>query len=397
MTALEYNLMCVSTLSYVWQFCVADASVLSVERKMLQRLAGCPRFTFTTEAMWSLDSLGMSTNFKSIKASNIAAIVRMSMRTATSFAKMRALLDQASLDDHAPLASITSRECDWFDTPAIVNTMQRAMDHAFLPDVKVLPWQSFLRDVSSRGDAGDSFQKAVLAEIQCQIHQFDAAGFLSRRMRRWHPEVSEQARTWWSFCGAFALQLARHELRGAAQCVVAAYLKTILNGWSTSRRCGVVDRTKCAFQCGSKLDCIEHYLRCKRVEQVWFGVFGTEWGPFEARLAIGSCEEASRVSRAFFLYGLMSAYNFMRYNGSSGDVEFVTNIVRCKITMAAGRSTAYMRTCLQGPRNRHTDRIEHNSDTAPISTILFTFRKRALFQKAVKRPRSPVVKRRRLR
>ena len=42
---LECNVMCVSTLSYVWQFCQAGCEVLSAESKMMQRMTASPRYT----------------------------------------------------------------------------------------------------------------------------------------------------------------------------------------------------------------------------------------------------------------------------------------------------------------------------------------------------------------
>ena len=65
---MEYNIMCISTLTFIGQFCAVDASVLATEAKMLQRMTGCPRYTFSKEALWSLSKLGMATSFKSLGA-----------------------------------------------------------------------------------------------------------------------------------------------------------------------------------------------------------------------------------------------------------------------------------------------------------------------------------------
>ena len=59
MAVLGYNIMCITTLSYIWQFCVASHTVLATEYRMLQKLVGSPRYTFSKEALWSLDALGM--------------------------------------------------------------------------------------------------------------------------------------------------------------------------------------------------------------------------------------------------------------------------------------------------------------------------------------------------
>ena len=66
---------------------------------MLQKLTGCPRYTFTKEALWSLELFGMAKGFNSIRICNTAAMIRMVLQTATSFTKMKLCLDEALSDD----------------------------------------------------------------------------------------------------------------------------------------------------------------------------------------------------------------------------------------------------------------------------------------------------------
>ena len=40
------------------------------------------------------------------------------------------------------------REVTSFDTPAIVNTLQKTIDYAFLPDVHITAWRFFLKAMS---------------------------------------------------------------------------------------------------------------------------------------------------------------------------------------------------------------------------------------------------------
>ena len=49
---LEYNVMCIPALGYIAQFHASSHEVLAMEAKMLQRLTGCPRSTFTKQAMF---------------------------------------------------------------------------------------------------------------------------------------------------------------------------------------------------------------------------------------------------------------------------------------------------------------------------------------------------------
>ena len=265
--------MCITTLSYVWQFAVATPYVLATEARMLQRLVACPRFTFSKDALLNLDAVGMATSFKSVQVCNIAAIVRMTLQTSSSFGPMKRLLDEARTDDTAPMMMLASEEYDFFDTPAIVNTMQKVIDHAFLPGALVPAWKFGISTI----DCNEGIQKQVVKQYHQITSQFNAANFMTKRMARWSALVSADAQVWWTFCGAFAVQFCTVDLQGAPQCVVAAVLKTLLNGWCTSRRFSESE-SLCKFGCGQKADCIEHYIQCAVVQRIWRELFRKEWG-----------------------------------------------------------------------------------------------------------------------
>ena len=169
---------------------------------MLQRLAGCPRYTLSEEALWSLDALGMASIFKSVQVQSTASMIRMVLQSATTFFKMKALYDEALDEDDRMLRSLVSREVPAFDTPAIVNTLQKAIDYEFLPDKLHTAWK---------------------LHFQSLVHGTQSE-FLSKRMQRWRPAVSDTGKNWWDFCGPFAVNLCRHELSGAPRCVGAAYI-----------------------------------------------------------------------------------------------------------------------------------------------------------------------------
>ena len=105
---------------------------------MLQRMVGSPRYTFSKESLWSLGTLGMAKSFKSVKICNVAAMVRLALETATTFRNMSIRWDEALQDDNSPMLCLASREYDFFDTPAIVTMLQKAVDHVFLPDIHIL-------------------------------------------------------------------------------------------------------------------------------------------------------------------------------------------------------------------------------------------------------------------
>ena len=151
---------------------------------------------------------------------------------------------------------------------------------------------------------------------------------MTKRMARWSALVSADAQVWWTFCGAFAVQFCTVDLQGAPQCVVAAVLKMLLNGWCTSRRFSESE-SLCKFGCGQKADCIEHYIQCAVVQRIWRELFRKEWGACEDRPAIGCSDPLERMQRGYFLYGIFMLYNFLRH--ASSVVDFVEYRKRCRL------------------------------------------------------------------
>ena len=372
-SVLEYNIMCVTTLSYIGQFCVTPQSVLAVEARMLQKLTGCPRYTFTKEALWSLELFGMAKGFNSIRICNTAAMIRMVLQTATSFTKMKLCLDEALSDDQCMMLSLATNEVTMFDTPAIVNTLQTAIDCAFLPDIHHTAWKLQLQSFAGVARNTD-FQGTIIRYLSATTLEFNASDFLTKRMARW--PVSDAAKPWWGFIGPFVMQLCQHGLRGAPQCVIAAYIKIVLNGWASARRFKL-HHSQCVFNCGSRQDSIEHYLECRHVEEIWERTSRSEWGPLESRLAVGYAAVDGQVVRVFFLYGLYSAYNQMRHGHTQGSVvDRCANIVRSKITYALGRSSANIRRLYSGMVGSARATPRDLSVTC-VGEVMFNFRKRS--------------------
>jgi len=314
------------------------------------------------------------------------------LRTTTVFTKMKRLLDDTLNSDECSVLSFTSREVTSFDTPAIVNTLQKAIDYAFLPDVHITAWRLFLKAMSVN-IVHIEVQKTIAKHLGKLTSKFNATEFMTRRMARWQPAVSESAREWWSFCGAFVINLCQNELSGAPQCVIATFIKTLLNGWASARRFKA-QHTQCAFGCGSRQDSIEHYMECPHVENIWKRTACSEWGPFENRLAVGCLDVNGRVSRVFFLYGLYAAYNVRKHGGiQSNIVDGCANLVKSKISYALVKSTPTMRQRYTGTPQALT----MSPQISTISEVLFNFRKRSRHSnKAGKRVRDFAIKRRKL-
>ena len=372
---LEYNIMCVSTLSYIGQFCVASAEVLSTEARMLQRLTGCPRNTFTKESLWSLGHFGMTHSFNSIQVCSTAAMIRMALQTSTSFTNMKLLYDKALDDDDCMMLSLVSGEASGFDTPAIVNTLQKAIDHAFLPDIHHTAWKLFLRSATTTALDLD-LQRMISKYLSKLSLNFNATEFLTKRMARWRNGVSDLGKTWWDFSGPFVAQLCQNELSGVPQCVIAAYIKTLLNGWASTRRLKMHPR-KCVFDCGSHQDCIEHYMECRNVEAIWNHVVCRDWGPLESRFAVGCATMCGRITRTFFIYGIYSAYNSRRHGHAQGNaVDVCTSIVKSRMGYALGRSSPHIRRLISRSAGAEVA-APRDEGNQYVGGAIFNFRKRS--------------------
>ena len=318
---------------------------------------------------------GIANHFHSVQVSNTAAMVRMAVQTTTVLPKMKMIFDDAFNRDDIMMQSLVSDEVPGFDTPAIVSTLQRAIDSAFLPDIQRTSWTLYLSGV--RGNMQSiALQSALYKYSKTASSDFNPNEFISKRMQRWMPSVSDLAKEWCVYCGPFMLQLCQNEVKGAPQCVIAAVLKTVLNGWATARKMQQ-QQTRCIFQCGSSQDCVEHYLSCNVVERIWEKIFNCDWGPFESRLAVGAAIVRDRVFRAYFLYAIYGTHNFLRHNPTVGRaLETCTTITRSKLNFALGRLTAQIRQ-LFSAADAVSPAPASRQESLTIGDVMFNFRKRS--------------------
>jgi hypothetical protein len=280
----------------------------------------------------------MPASFSSIAVCNVAALVRTALVTSTVWKPMQDALACALSDDNMMMSDYMSKECGFFDTPSIVSTWTAAVKHGFLPADRIPMWSSMLSGI----DLSDGVQRRIAQRYNIMAYSFVVTDFLSRRMARWRPIVSQDARAWWDFCGPFLVHYCNSELVGAPSCVVAALLKTCLNGWCTARRFGQ-PHSRCLFGCDNAEDSLEHYLQCVIIENVWEKLFRTSWGEVECRLAIGCSDPIHRNQRGYFLYGLFNLYNFMRHSPGQRDTHYFTNFIKSRIIFAAGLSISRKR------------------------------------------------------
>ena len=87
---------------------------------------------------------------------------------------------------------LASREYDVFDTPAIVTMLQKAVNHAFLPDIHILSWKGFVVSMD-RSAHKPNLQKQVAIFLESVAITFDAANLLTQRLARWIGKISDDA------------------------------------------------------------------------------------------------------------------------------------------------------------------------------------------------------------
>jgi len=189
----EYNTMCVPVFSYVSQFHVVPSNVLQLEGRMLQRMVKSPRFTFTRELLFSLKCVGLPMEFRSLRLSNIAAILRTALVTSTVFHTLLPIWDAAFNGDEISLLELQSGDCNRFDTPAMILTMRKAIDHAFLPDCGHRQWQSLMKTTFAHAD--NLTQKRIAEELKRLGGLFNAEDFFTKRMQRWYTLLSSAGQT----------------------------------------------------------------------------------------------------------------------------------------------------------------------------------------------------------
>ena len=102
----EYNTMCVPVFSYVSKFYIVPSNVLQLEGRMLQRMVKSPRFNFTRELLFSLKSVGLPMEFRSLRLSNIAVILRTALVTSTVFHTLLPIWDAAFNGDEISLLEL---------------------------------------------------------------------------------------------------------------------------------------------------------------------------------------------------------------------------------------------------------------------------------------------------
>ena len=154
-----------------------------------------------------------------------------------------------------------------FDTPAIVDTLQDAVDGIFVPCEQRAAFNHAVAEafaIQKENNFQRLLRRAILKEVNC----FSLQIFLSARFVRIKDQWPELPLP--EDLAARACHIARTEFRSMPPRVISAVLKAWCNGWCTSRRFQNKDgELGCVFGCHGKPHSLEHYASCFQCCNVW--------------------------------------------------------------------------------------------------------------------------------
>lgn len=166
------------------------------------------------------------------------------------------------------------------------------------------------------------FQRTVarlIRERQADAGALDRA--LRRRLERW-PVPALPARR------ACRFMQNQECIRGMIPPrVMAAMIRTVMNGWCTTRRFqGHWRENRRRFGCDAGADAIEHYIYCRQVWQAGWVVLRISRPPtpeerWEALLGLGRHPPNLAAKFALLNYGAYRAHNIARNNRHAGQAQ----------------------------------------------------------------------------
>ena len=283
-SAYQYNMFCVSVLSYIWQLMAAPPQALIQEAYALQLLTAGPWNALPCSFLGRMETCGFKTGFADLATRNLAAMARTALHTSSTFSCMVRRLEMSTVEDEATLAPALLA---WHKT-SIVQQLEGAV-----------------RKTSILGtlDAKELLPLCV---------QFDVRVLLRKRLQRWLDHCNH------SISISAAVERAVDVLKDlegkVPPSVLAALWKTWCNGWCTSRRFQS-DPRNCLLdaECGGSND-LEHYACCPATKRYLCNRVPHQSGP-DTLLEFLLLEQSDGVQRVFgslHIYAVFGAVNKVR-------------------------------------------------------------------------------------
>jgi hypothetical protein len=257
---LAHNHHVMPVCTYIAQLVPPDETVRKHLDKIVAKMFPGPGNWTTLSMMRSLKHYGFPCQLVDLNLVSTAAMQRYYHNSALDITGMA-----TELYLHSNAYGNSSESCPdlaaWHDGAFALNIIRSIGACADL-GVHQDSIRSLKMDSNSK-KKGPSVQKMITAKLHNQRYgKASAHNILRRRLMRWELQLNPRV----------SLELALNNLevigKTCRAAVLAAYYRTLLNGWVTARRMRSAsashsDYGQCVFGCGCGQDSIEHYAHCR--------------------------------------------------------------------------------------------------------------------------------------
>ena len=249
-TAREYNVKAVPVLSFLSQLLEVPSDFIQKETHLLHRLLHAPGNAFDKKSLHNLQEFG-GPELKSIKAVNIASLVRTATKTIpnyrVSFGKLKATAER-----FVPYADFFEH-IYWgyfWDSKALVCNLANAVDEYF---------GQHPRQVTD--NRVKAVQKQYYEQVLPALYPRDLCGLFERRLSTLFPQMELEIKfTDW--------QRIFKQLKRCSTHISMCVAKTYVNAWATTHRYHEQHRLTCILGCKGADDTLAHYIDCPRLWRV---------------------------------------------------------------------------------------------------------------------------------
>jgi hypothetical protein len=258
LNVIAFNMYIAPVLEFVAQLCETDIHVHAVIAWALRRLASGPGTWVTRLDLENLTFFGFQQEFRTLENTAKAAKLRVANDIAADCGYKCEELRRKQADGWLrPFGS-------WHNHSMYKilqnNKMSMAEKGITISGIKGLA------KCSRRVQKKTRFQSAARHAIKTKLEPFDGEERIRRKMMRWKL-TGPPAHVARRIASRFSVLKAN-----CRPCVVAAFFRTLWNGWPTSARMRSLDGAggvrRCVFGCTAAEDRLEHYLTCKVIWNV---------------------------------------------------------------------------------------------------------------------------------
>jgi hypothetical protein len=333
---LNYRIYALPVLAHVGQFENAPAPTLKNEAKALQIITTGPWNAIPKDLLYQLTKVGFPIEAPSVALLNRAQMYRTAISSNT-FAMLEAKLEQTKMDDDAVLCPSLRY---WHNESHFMQILGNRRE------IEKIPGAPNMREP-------EQVQSQTLKLLQGRREECPPLQIFMRRLTYWELDGITAER--------ICLLLNRLQMIGRRlpPFIFSAVLRTLLNGWCTSRR--FQEEVLPCRLCGTKKgDDIKHYTMCDavlhftatelpRMKMPW----SSPSDPLAGFLLLGSKCDALQTCGIAILHDIvLSAVNDLRARGAFADkIESITllarrNALHGTLEHRAPTNTAYAERCL---------------------------------------------------